>query len=284
MKTAFTVLLCVLASGRLFGAEIHPPAEITAGSAITIPASGFGRGTFYLIGPANAIKRTVEGGGDIAVEGDQLERAGRYIAILCASGGCTATNFWVKPAAPNRVNLLVHPSRVPVAMTNGITTVAFIFDNFQNLVVESVPVKFSILPREGNELSATRQAQAGVAWVSVTSARKEGATRIAASVGHANEVRLVQQVASEACNLRIKATRAKNDFLIETDPVRDCTGNAVPDGTIVSFTMSDSQGKTTVDVPIKRGVARIELAVKGRARIAVASGVVTGNELEFGGG
>src|SRR5262249_7945152 len=148
----------------------------------------------------------------------------------------------------------------------------------------SAPAKFTILPKDGNQLSATREAEHGVAWVSMTSARKEGATRIGVSIGHASEVRVVQQVASEACNLRIKATRMKSDCLIETDPVRDCAGNAVPDGTVVSFTMSDSAGKTTVDVPIKRGVAKAEMSVEGRARISVASGIVTGNELEVSGG
>ena len=47
--------------------------------------------------------------------------------------------------------------------------------------------------------------------------------------------------------------------------------------------MTDSAGKSTVDVPIKRGVAKIAMPVKGRARISAASGVVTGNELEVGG-
>jgi hypothetical protein len=65
--------------------------------------------------------------------------------------------------------------------------------------------------------------------------------------------------------------------------VRDCSGNSVPDGTVVSFTMIDSSGKTTVDVPIKRGVAKIELPIRGRARVRVASGVVVGNELEVSG-
>lgn len=284
MKTVLSVLLGVLATLRVLASEIHPPAQVTAGTAITIPTSGSGRGTFYLIGPANISKRNVQAGNDISVDGDQLERAGRYIAILCAADGCSATNFLVNPAAPNRVSLLVHPSRVPVGTTNGITTVAFIFDNFQNLVLKSAPVKFIIVPKDGNQLSAIRETEHGIAWVSMTSARKEGPTRIGASIGHANEVRVVQQVASEACNLRIKATRVKNDFLIETDAVRDCSGNSVPDGTLVSFTITDAAGKTTVDVPIKRGTAKIAMPIRGRARISVASGVVTGNELEVSGG
>src|SRR5262249_1766936 len=70
---------------------------------------------------------------------------------------------------------------------------------------------------------------------------------------------------------------------VQTDPVRDCSGNPVPDGTVVSFTKMDSGGKTTVDVPVKRGVARVELPVKGNARVFAASGVVTGNELNGAG-
>jgi hypothetical protein len=45
----------------------------------------------------------------------------------------------------------------------------------------------------------------------------------------------------------------------------------------------DSSGKTTVDVPIKRGIAKVQMPIEGRARITVASGVVTGNELEVAG-
>ena len=284
MKTLFLALLLGLATASLFASEIHVPSEVTAGAGMTIATSGSGSGTFYLIGPAHSSKRDVRLGNDIAVDGDQLDRAGHYLAILCASGACTAAHFMVNPAAPNRVSLFVHPSRVPVGTSNGITTVAFVFDNFENLVLKPAPVKFTIMPKEGNPVSATRDSQHGVSWVSMTSARKEGVTQIGVSIGHGNEVRVVQQVASEACNLRIKATRAKNDFLVETDPVRDCAGNAVPDGTVVSFTMTDAAGKTTVDVPIKRGIAKIAMPAKGRARISVASGVVTGNELEVSGG
>jgi len=264
-------------------AEIHPPAQTTAGTAITIPSSGSGDADFYLIGPASASKRKVQAGSEISIDSDQLEHAGRYIAVLCASDGCASSSFMVNPAAANRLSMLVHPSRVPVGSSNGISTVAVTFDNFHNLVLKPEPVKFSVLPKGGAEISADRETKDGVAWVRLTPAKKEGATRLGASIGHANEIRVVQQVAADACNLRIKASRVKENYLIETDPVRDCSGNAVPDGTVVSFTMSDAAGKTTVDVPIKRGVAKIEMPIKGRARVTVASGVVTGNELEVGG-
>lgn len=282
MRTLLRIAIGFVAVSA-FASEIHPPSQTTAGSAITIPSSGSGDATFYLIGPANASKRQVQAGSEITVDADQLERAGRYVAILCASDGCSSSNFYVNPAAANKLSLLVHPSRVPVGSPNGISTVTFVFDNFRNLVLKPEPIKFSVQPKGGSEVSADREAKDGVAWVRLTSAKKEGPTRLGAAIGHANEVRVVQQVAADACNLRIRASRVKNSYLIETDPVRDCSGNPVPDGTVVSFTMTDSVGKTTVDVPIKKGVAKIEMAIQGRGKVRVASGVVTGNELEVGG-
>ena len=283
MKSLITFVGMLLLAGACWASEIHAPAQTTAGSAVSLSTSGSGEATLYLVGPASASKQKVQAGSDIAVDGEQLDNAGRYVAILCASDGCTSTSFFVNPAAAHRLGLLVHPSRVPVGKANGISTVAFVFDNFHNLVFKPEPIKFSIQPKDGKEVSADRQSQNGVAWVRISSANKEGATKIGAEIGHADEVRVVQQVAADACNLRIKASRAKGNFLVETDPVRDCGGNSVPDGTVVSFTKTDASGKTTVDVPIKRGVAKVEIPVQGKARITVASGVVTGNELEVSG-
>lgn len=283
MQTKLAISITLIAS--LAGAaEIHPPAQVTAGNSITIQTSGSGEATFYLLGQAVAIKRQVQAGSDINVDSLNLERAGRYTAILCASDGCSSASFVVNPAAPNRLSFLVHPSRVPVDSPNRISAVAVVRDNFHNIVLKPEPVKFSVLPKDGKEVSATKNSENGVAWVRLSSAKKEGAAKLGAEIGHANEVRVVQQIAAEACTLRIKSSRAKKGFLIETDPIKDCSGNSVPDGTVVSFTKVDSAGKANVDVPIKRGVAKVELPVEGRARITVASGVVTGNELDVAGG
>ena len=283
MRTlAIAIFLCV--GVALEASDIHPPAETSAGNPITIPTSGSGDATFYLIGPASASKRQVQAGGNITVDSDQLEHAGRYVTVLCASDGCASSSFYLNAAAANKLSLLVHPSRVPVGRANGISTVAFTFDNFRNLVLKPEAVKFSVQPKGGNQISAERESKDAVAWVRLTSAKKQGPTKLGAAIGHADEIRVVEQVAADACNLRIRASRVKNQYLIETDPVRDCSGNPVPDGTIVSFTMTDAAGKTTVDVPIKRGIAKVEMPIQGRARVTVASGVVTGNELEVSGG
>ena len=284
MRPLITVALIYFAGLSALASEIHTPAGVTAGTAITIHTSGSGDATFYLVGPASASKSKVQAGADIPIDSDQLEHAGRYVAVLCASDGCAAANFFVKPAVANKLSFLVHPSRIAVGTSDGISAVAIVNDSFQNIVLQPSPVTFSIMPKNEKPVSAARTSENGVAWVRLTSARREGPTRLGAAIGHADEIRVVQQVAADACNLRIKASRDKRGFLIETDPVHDCAGNPVPDGTVVSFTESDGSGKSTVDVPIKRGVAKIEMPIEGRARITVASGVVTGNELEVAGG
>jgi hypothetical protein len=283
MRTLLTLIMLSLALDAA-ASEIHVPAQVTAGTAIIIQTSGSGDATFYLIGPAIARKNKVQAGSNISVDSDQLEHAGRYVAVLCASDGCTAKSFSVNPGAANRLSFLVHPSRIPVGATQGISAVAIVRDSFQNLVPKPEAVTFSVMAKGEKPVSTSRTSENAVAWVRLTSAKKEGPTKLGASIGHADEIRVVQQVAADACNLRIKASRAKRGFLIETDPVHDCSGNPVPDGTVVSFTESDNGGKTTVDVPIKRGVAKVEMPIDGQAKITVASGVVTGNELEVAGG
>jgi hypothetical protein len=118
-------------------------------------------------------------------------------------------------------------------------------------------------------------------WFAVYAAR---AAQFVASVGEVSERRVVQQVASDPCNLRMNAKRVKDAIEVTTAPIRDCSGNPVPDGTIVTFTALTPRGKTTVDARIKRGIASAQLPASERAVISVASGVVMGNEVRIGGG
>ncbi|HEY7098252.1 MAG TPA: hypothetical protein VH437_16110 [Terriglobales bacterium] len=286
MRHYFPILLCLVACllpGVAAAADLHPPAQVTAGSDFSIASDANGEGTFYLVGPANVSKRKVMVNGSIAVDGEEIEGAGRYTAILCVSGHCDSAAFFVQPDAPSRLSLLVHPSRVRVNAPNAISAAAFVFDKYRNMILAPQNVQFSATPREGNATTTTRSAENGVAWIRLTSASKEGPAKIGATIGKATEVRVVQQVASEACNLRIKANWISRQLWVETDPIRDCSGNAVPDGTVISFTKLDDSGKTTVDAPVKRGIARVQMPVQGNARISVASGVVTGNEIQMAG-
>ena len=94
--------------------------------------------------------------------------------------------------------------------------------------------------------------------------------------------RVVQQVASDPCHLRIEGKRAAAGIIVETEPIHDCAGNFLPDGTIVTFTATGANGKSTVDAPIKQGIARAQIATAGAAVISAASGIVLGNELRIG--
>jgi hypothetical protein len=275
------VTLALVGSG--LAASVHAPDKVVAGTAFSISTDGNGHGTLYLVGPASAIKRDVELGGSIQIDSSAIEKAGRYTATVCAPE-CSSTNFYVVATEPSRISLLVHPSRVPVADNNAISAVAVIFDHFHNLEVAPIKVQFKVIPKQGAEISTSRPAQDGIAWIRMTSDRKEGAAKIGAAIGDTSEFRVVQQVASDACNLRIKGDWQEHKFFVETDLVRDCSGNNVPDGTVVSFTKTDAAGKTTVDVPIKKGIARVQMPVNGTAHITVASGVATGNELSVAGG
>jgi hypothetical protein len=55
----------------------------------------------------------------------------------------------------------------------------------------------------------------------------------------------------------------------------------VPDGTIVTFTENYGGTQSTADVPLKQGIAQVELPAHPGATITVASGVVLGNEIHW---
>lgn len=273
---------CV-AAGSAQAGELHLPQNAVAGQLITVGTSGEGEGTLYLLGPAQVIKRQVRLGSDVQIRGEELRSAGRWIAILRDGGNSRSQTFWVQPGQPENLSFLARPSRVPVARPGVISGIAVVFDRFQNLVLQPTPVKFS-LSVDGAGVSQVVTSHDGVAWINSSSARKAGAAQFVASAGDTSVRRVVQQVASDPCNLRMHVVQRNHDgVIVETDPVRDCTSNPVPDGTIVTFTQTDSGGRSTVDARIKKGIARAVLPSSENATITVASGVVLGNELRVGG-
>jgi hypothetical protein len=154
-----------------------------------------------------------------------------------------------------------------------------VFDQYFNLVLTPAPVDFRIAPADGTGFSRQVSTRHGVAWMRMSSTPHEGRVQVTSVLGNAEEARVIQQVAAEACGLRMKAVPGGNAVTLETDPVHDCSGNALPDGTVVSFTKIDKAGKSTVDTPIKKGVARTQFSLDGPAQIGVACGVVLGNEV-----
>jgi hypothetical protein len=277
-------LLLLLVSTALFAGDFNVPSQITAGENASVATSGSGEGTFYLSGPGIAIKRSVKLGEEIPIAGDDVRRAGRYTAIL-DDGSPITKSFYAVPGKPEKINLIARPSRVPVSKPDVVIGVAFVFDKNQNMVLTPTPVNFNLSVGGKPSLARTVTSNNGVAWVRTASGPHEGAAQFVASMGDASVRRVVQQVASDPCRIHMKAQRQGNAIQVETDPIRDCSGNTLPDGTIVTFTESGGNtGKSSVDARIKQGIAKAVLPATSGASISVASGVVLGNEVRVEGG
>ena len=276
------IVLCWFAEDCARAAELRVPQNAVAGQPLSIGISG--SGTLYLVGPGQVIKKEFKSGGSVEIKGEELRSAGRWIAAIRGDANQSQV-FWVKPGKPGKLNFLARPSRVPVAHPNVISGVAFIFDQYQNLILDPTPVNFN-LSVGGAGSTKTVTSREGVAWISSASAPKAGAAQFVASVGDTSVTRVVQQVAADPCERSFRmhvAGHTAQNTIVETDPIRDCSGNPVPDGTIVTFIQTDKTGKSTVDARIKKDIARAELPASDNATITVAAGVVLGNELHVGG-
>jgi hypothetical protein len=278
-KTVISIAAAWVFVAMAHAADLHVPATVSAGSGFSIATTGSGSDTLYLFGPGTAIKRSVQLGQEIQLGADELQNAGRYTVVI----GDDSANFFVTAGPVSSIAFLARPSRVPSNTPNVITGTTFIFDKYQNLVLQPQPVKFE-LNVDGQTTSRTETSKGGVAYTKLDSSKKEGPAQFVASSGNVSIRRVVQQVASDPCNIRMSAQPNKSGILVRTDPIRDCSGNPVPDGTIVTFTSSGTQGKSTVDARIKRGIAEAELPSSNGATLSVASGVVVGNEIQWRGG
>jgi hypothetical protein len=287
---AGAIALCLAGICYAQTPELRAPSTTVAGSSSSISTTGSGSATFYLIGPGVSSKRDVSLGADVQISSSELQNAGRYLAIICA-GICHNAQFFVTPAAPASLTFLVHPSRAPVGLNDVLSGVALPFDQFRNLVLQPAPVKFHLTAGSASILSREISTQDGVAWFRTNSGRTAGPLQVNASIEAAaitssadvSALRIVQQVAADPCNLRIKGERNANGIVVETEPVRDCAGNPVPDGTIVTFTARGSgDGMSTVDAPLKKGIAKAQMTETGAVVVSAASGVVMGNELHLG--
>jgi len=275
------IALCWFAADCARAAELRVPQNAVAGQPLSIGTSG--SGTLYLVGPGQVIKKEFKSG-SVEIKGEELRSAGRWIAAIRGDSNQSQV-FWVKPGKPGKLNFLARPSRVPVARPNVISGVTFVFDQYQNLILDPTPVNFN-LSVGGSRFTKSVTSREGVAWINSASAPKAGAAQFVASVGDTSVARVVQQVAADPCERSFRmhvAGHAGNRTIVETDPIRDCSGNPVPDGTIVTFIQTDKTGKSTVDARIKKGTARAELPASDNATITVAAGVVLGNELHVGG-
>jgi hypothetical protein len=288
MKFKFTLLFSgmVLAAMQLALAQtgaLRLPRTVAAGSGFSILSTGTGKAILYIVGPGQVLRRNVQLGEATSFAPGDLHNAGHYLAVLVRESATDNGAFDVTAAdLPSALSFLAKPSRLPVGLHGGISGVVYIFDLFQNLVLVPVQVSFQLSGVAGEGKTRTVTTRDGVAWTKMDSGAKEVAAQFVARAGSISVTRVIQQVPGDPCSLRMNAQRSGQRLVLQTEPVRDCGGNAVPDGTIVTFTETYSGGQATVDVPIKRGVARTEMPAYDRARVSVATGVVMGNEIGWG--
>ena len=275
------VCLTTLVLGQDVG--LRAPSATVAGTATSVATTGSGSATFYLVGPSVTVKRDVHLGDEVSLSAKDLQSAGKYLAIVCGSN-CRSVEFFVAPSKPVSLTFLMHPSRAPVGLNDVVSGVALPFDEFRNLIFAPVTVDFQLSTKGTAPITHPISTQNGAAWFRANSGRTAGALQITASINN-NEVvarRIVQQVAADPCSLRIKGQRTAKGIVVETEPVRDCAGNPVPDGTVVTFTAKDGSETSTVDAPVKQGIARAQMMATGPVLVSAASGVVMGNELRLG--
>ncbi|HUA14208.1 MAG TPA: hypothetical protein VMG31_02855 [Verrucomicrobiae bacterium] len=273
-------LICLAGICTAQVGEVRAPSAAVAGNSISLSTTGSGSATFYFIGPGVSGKRGVKLGEDIQIPAKELRYAGSYLGIICEDS-CQSVEFFVNASSPSRLAFLVHPSRAPVAESDAISGVVLPFDSNGNLILSPTPTDFELTAAGATVMSRRDSTQDGIAWFRANSGRSAGALQVSASVNAVQSRRIVQQVASDPCNLRISGQRAAKGIIVETAPVRDCAGNPLPDGTIVTFTARDGEGKSTVDAPIKKGIARAEISAAGPIVVSAASGVVMGNDLRI---
>ncbi|MGH9617630.1 MAG: hypothetical protein ACRD28_12890 [Acidobacteriaceae bacterium] len=267
------------------------PTRVVAGSAFSIPTSGSGKAVLYIVGPSQVLRRDVQLGQAVSFAAGDLYNAGRYLAVLTGGASSQVGQFNVVPAAqPESLSFLAKPSRLPVGQHNGISGTAYVFDAYGNLITAPMSVSFELSDQsEQSKQAAPVQSQTvttrnGVAWTQMNSAEKQGRAKFVAQVDGASSTRIIQQVPGKPCGLTMSARPAGQRIELQTAPLRDCAGNPVTDGTIVTFTENCHGAESTVDAPLKQGIARVDMPACDGATISVASGVVAGNEIHWKGG
>jgi hypothetical protein len=288
VKLGLTFLLAGLASTMqpafAQGGSIVVPKTVEAGSAFSIETAGSGKATLYIVGLGQVLKRDVNLGEATLFPAGSLYHAGHYLVVLAGAASTESGAFDVAPSGkPAELSLLAEPSRLPVGLHDGITGAAYVFDAYRNLIVAPSPVSFELSSPTGAAQKRSVTTRDGAAWIAMDSTAQQGADKFDAQIDGVSSTRVIGQVAGDPCGLKMSAKPAGNQIELETDPVRDCGGNAVPDGTIITFTESYRDSQSTVDVPLKRGIAKVDMPAHNGATISVASGVVMGNQIRWEG-
>jgi hypothetical protein len=278
-----SLMLAIMPAGHTQDETLNVPKSIEAGSAFSIQNAGSGEATLYIVGPVQVLKRAVQLGTATYFPAGSLYNAGHYVVILAQSSGTTTKSFDVTPVnAPASLSFLAKPSRLPVGLHGGITGAAYVFDVYHNLISTPMPVSFELSSPTGAVQKQVVTTRAGAAWTQMDSTSQQGRSKFVARTGDIASTSIIRQVPGDPCDLKVSAQPSGQLLDLQTAPVRDCSGNAVPDGTIVTFTETFPGGQSTVDVPLKRDVAEVKMPAHDGATFTVASGVVLGNQIRWG--
>jgi hypothetical protein len=284
-RLATLVSLLSIAMGQLVHAQnkiLTFPGQIIAGAPFSVESTGAGKGILYIVGIGQVIKRDLQLGQTTYFEPGALYDAGHYLVIFAGDASSETDSLEVTPAKePANLTFLAKPSRLSVGLQGGITGAVYVFDAFKNLVTVQTPVTFELSSPSSNAQTRTVMARNGAAWTKLDSTAHQGSDKFTASSGPVSNTRIIGQVPGDPCGLKMSASPSGKWVKLQTDPIRDCTGNPVPDGTIVTFTEAYDGDQSTVDVPIKRGIAEVQMPVHPGAVITVASGVVMGNQIRW---
>jgi hypothetical protein len=293
VKAGLTLLIAGLATASLQlgltqtataqSTNMTVPKSVEAGAAFSIQTTGSGKATLLIVGPSQLLRHDVQLGESIYFAAGLLYNAGRYVAVLETGASPESEIFDVLPAnKPAELSFLARPSRLPVGLHNGITGAVYVFDAYNNLITAPAPVSFQLSSTSGTAQKHVVQTRDGAAWTAMDSTGQQGMDKFVAQLGDISSARIVAQVPGDPCALKMSAKQSGQQLQLSTDPVRDCNGNAVPDGTIVTFTETYRGAQAAVDVPLKRGIAEVEMPIHNGATISVASGVVMGNQIGWG--
>ena len=264
------------------GARMSLPKAVEAGNAFSIQSAGNGKATLYIIGTGQVLKRDMQLGETTFFPAGLLYNAGRYLAVLTEDSSTQSDSFDVVPLSkPVDLGFLAKPSRLPVGMREGITGAVYVFDAYHNLITAPMPVSFELSNPSGTSQKRIVTTRDGAAWAAMDSTAQQGIDRFVVRGGDASSARVVAQVPGDPCGLKVSARQSGQKLQLITDLVRDCNGNAVPDGTVVTFTLNYKGGQSTVDVPLKHGIAEIQMAAINGAAISAASGVVLSNQIRW---
>ena len=276
-------IIAALPAAQAQTADLNLPKSIQAGAAFSVSCSGSGNGTLYIVSPGQAIKRDVHLGQTTWFPAGSLYNAGHYTVILSSPSSNQTGSMDVTPVAkPADLTFIAKPSRLPVAQHGAIMGTVYVFDSYQNLITQPTQIAFELANPSAQTQTRTVETKNGAAWVEMDSTSHEGKDTFVARAGDISSTRVVGQVPGDPCSLKVSAKAAGTRVDLVTDPVRDCSGNPVPDGTIVTFTENYDGEKSSADVPLKKDIASVNMPAHRGATISVASGVVLGNQIRWG--